>query len=213
MTLHRPAAVLWLAVAACGSSGPAAPAPVEAPRAPGPPAAPASTRAAAPASEPARPGPADPARELLPVDATTLAARLRARPERALLVNVWSTWCEPCVAELPALLAVARRYAPRGLGLVLISADAPSQRGAALAALRARGVTSPGWFKEGPDDAFVRALHPDWSGDLPVTLLLDAERRPRGFWPEPVDEHTLRTPLEALLGAPPSSVTPTGETP
>jgi thiol-disulfide isomerase/thioredoxin len=36
----------------------------------------------------------------------------------AVLLNTWATWCPPCRDELPALEAVARRYADRGLVVV-----------------------------------------------------------------------------------------------
>ena len=29
---------------------------------------------------------------------------------RAVLINFWASWCEPCVAELPSLQAVANQY-------------------------------------------------------------------------------------------------------
>lgn len=165
-------------------------------------------RAAAPPAEPAVTDPAreEPPREPAPasdwidVDAESFARELRARPEPYLLVNVWSTWCEPCVEEMPDVIATARRYRDRGLGLVLIAADAPRNRDSALSFLRERGAPLPSWFKRGPDDPFVRAVHPEWTGALPATFLYDQERRVRHFWPEPVDEAALRGPIEALLG-------------
>lgn len=134
------------------------------------------------------------------VDATSLGPMIRAHPARVLLVNVWSTWCEPCVEEMPAVIATARAHEARGLGLVLIAVDAPANRDAAQTFLRAQGAPRPSWFKVGPDDPFIRALHPDWSGGLPATLLLDEERRVAHFWEEPVTAQMLRGPLESLLG-------------
>ena len=132
--------------------------------------------------------------------ARDLGPALRARPERALLVNVWSTWCEPCVEEMPGLIGTARSYEDRGLGLVLIATDAPASREEAEAFLITQGAPRPSWFKVGPDDPFIRALHPDWSGGLPATLLLDDQRRVAHFWEEPVSADTLREPIESLLG-------------
>ncbi len=134
------------------------------------------------------------------VDAESLAGALREHEAPYLLVNVWSTWCEPCVEEMPAVVATGRRYEARGLGLVLISADAPSQRDAAHAFLAEHGAPMPSYFKTGSDDAFIEALHAEWSGALPATLLLDRARRVVHFWPGPVDEASLRDPIETLLG-------------
>ncbi len=41
------------------------------------------------------------------------------------IVNIWATWCEPCLVEMPSLEAVHRRYAGEGLRIVAVSVDAP----------------------------------------------------------------------------------------
>jgi thiol-disulfide isomerase/thioredoxin len=48
--------------------------------------------------------------------------RLSAFRGRPLLVNLWATWCGPCVVEMPALDALAAREAD-GLKIVTISQD------------------------------------------------------------------------------------------
>ena len=141
-----------------------------------------------------------PAAEWVDVDAESVQHALRSHPSRHLLVNVWSTWCEPCVEEMPDLVRTARRYESRGLGLVLIAAEAPGNRDAAHRFLVAQGAPMPSWFKVGPDDAFIRALHAEWSGGLPATLLLDERRRVVHFWEDPVSAESLQVPIEALLG-------------
>ena len=40
-----------------------------------------------------------------------------------LVLNLWATWCIPCVAELPALDALARRLAPTGAQVLTVSLD------------------------------------------------------------------------------------------
>ncbi|MET0371138.1 MAG: TlpA disulfide reductase family protein [Sphingobium sp.] len=45
---------------------------------------------------------------------------------RPLLVNLWATWCAPCVAEMPTLDAVAATYGPKGLAVLTISQDLES---------------------------------------------------------------------------------------
>lgn len=41
------------------------------------------------------------------------------------LLNVWATWCPPCVRELPALERLHRKLGPEGLKIVAVSVDAP----------------------------------------------------------------------------------------
>jgi cytochrome c biogenesis protein CcmG/thiol:disulfide interchange protein DsbE len=47
-------------------------------------------------------------------------SNLRGKP---VLVNLWATWCPPCIAELPLLDAVVRDYGPRGLVVLGVAGD------------------------------------------------------------------------------------------
>ncbi|MFZ2619429.1 MAG: TlpA disulfide reductase family protein [Alphaproteobacteria bacterium] len=42
---------------------------------------------------------------------------------RVVVLNLWATWCTPCVKEMPALDALANRYAPAGLAVLPVSVD------------------------------------------------------------------------------------------
>lgn len=55
--------------------------------------------------------------------------RLAAFRGRPVLVNLWATWCGPCVVEMPSLDALAgRQSAERGLRVVGISQDSTDGR-------------------------------------------------------------------------------------
>ena len=55
--------------------------------------------------------------------------RLAAFRGRPVLVNLWATWCGPCVVEMPSLDALAGRQTPdRGLRVVAISQDSTDAR-------------------------------------------------------------------------------------
>ena len=53
--------------------------------------------------------------------------------KKLLVVNLWATWCGPCVAELPELVTMNRMYRGRQFQLVTISMDdlGQARRGAA----------------------------------------------------------------------------------
>ena len=89
------------------------------------------------------------------------------------LVNLWATWCAPCVKELPTLDRLAESHAIDGqLGIVAISQDMAPQ-GSVKAFLDKLGVKHIGAFH---DDrmALSAALGVEV---LPTTILYDADGR------------------------------------
>lgn len=51
-------------------------------------------------------------------------ARLRDYRDRALLLNVWATWCPACEREMPSLQKLHEELGPAGLAVVGVSIDA-----------------------------------------------------------------------------------------
>lgn len=89
------------------------------------------------------------------------------------LVNVWATWCGPCVTELPELVTINRMYRGRAFEAVTISMDEPSDEAAALELLKKKHVAAVNYHYTGHDkDALVAALDPEWHGPVPHTLLI-----------------------------------------
>ena len=41
------------------------------------------------------------------------------------LLNIWATWCGPCVVEMPSIQRLHDRFGARGLKIVAVSVDNP----------------------------------------------------------------------------------------
>ncbi|MBT2188710.1 TlpA family protein disulfide reductase [Sphingobium nicotianae] len=96
----------------------------------------------------------------------TLKAIANGKP---ILVNLWATWCAPCVAELPALDKVAAAGAAKGIAVIAVSQD------------QEKSVVQPFWSAHklmtlktwlDPDNAL--GFHYG-TGTLPTTILYDAQ--------------------------------------
>ena len=87
------------------------------------------------------------------------------------LVNLWATWCAPCVKELPTLDKLAALHRVDGqLGVVAISQDDGPQA-SVDAFLKKLNVTDLGAYHD-PKMALSAELGPDTV--LPTTILYDA---------------------------------------
>ncbi len=85
------------------------------------------------------------------------------------IMNVWATWCPPCVRELPALQQLQREFQHKGLKVITVSADADGFA-AALPFLEEMRITLPAYIDR--DGALYRALE---IRGLPTTFILNRQ--------------------------------------
>ncbi|MBV9785960.1 MAG: TlpA family protein disulfide reductase [Acidisphaera sp.] len=121
--------------------------------------------------------PTDPPRPLPPlnlVDADGNAHTLAEFSGRGVVLNLWATWCVPCVAEMPALNTLAGQVGPE-IAVLALSSD----RGGAPtveAFYREHAITNLSvWL-----DLHGDALHALNARGIPTTLIIDKQGRERG---------------------------------
>jgi len=110
---------------------------------------------------------------LEPIDNDTVAQLAKNDTKKLLVVNLWATWCGPCVAELPELVTMNRMYRGRPFRLVTISLDDPARRDEALRVLEENHVSATNYILNTSDrDKFAEALDRAWPGPVPYTLVI-----------------------------------------
>jgi thiol-disulfide isomerase/thioredoxin len=96
------------------------------------------------------------------------------------LLNVWATWCIPCVAEMPDLAAIdaafGKELAIAGVSLDDMIPDARRERVTAF--LDKSRIAFPNLYYTGNPDALGDRLR--FTGEIPITIVYDA--RGRELW-------------------------------
>ncbi|HKQ96692.1 MAG TPA: TlpA disulfide reductase family protein [Candidatus Polarisedimenticolia bacterium] len=149
----------------------------------GAPATPATTPASKPAAA-AKPAPSTPAApvtglQLIPAEGADVLKAVKAPGARAVIVNLWASWCPPCREEFPDIIKVGRELKGRGVRLVLVSGDFDAGHEDALKFLKEHGVDFPTYVRTGSDQEFIDGFAPEWSGILPTTLIYDGTGKMR----------------------------------
>ena len=108
------------------------------------------------------------------IDDEGLKSLLKNDTKKLRLINIWATWCGPCVAEIPDFLNVNRMYRNRDFELITISADKPDKKEKALATLKRLQASSKNYIYDS-DDIYklIELIDPKWQGALPYTLLVE----------------------------------------
>ena len=107
------------------------------------------------------------------LDEAGVARLARNDGDKLLLVNVWASWCGPCVEELSEFVTMNRMYRRRPFRLVTLSLDEPEKKDEALKVLRAKHVAADNYLVTIKGrDKFADLLDKDWTGPLPHTLLI-----------------------------------------
>src|SRR5688572_14860604 len=107
------------------------------------------------------------------LDAAGVAKLARNDTPKLLVVNVWASFCGPCITELPEFVAMNRMYRRRNFEMITISIDEPEQKDAALKILEEQHVSSTNYLARLKSrDELADLLDKQWPGPIPYTLLI-----------------------------------------
>ena len=112
------------------------------------------------------------------------------------LVNLWATWCQPCVQSIPHLNEMAEQYTDRGVAFIGVSVDGTRNQSKLAPFIQSMGVSYP----------IIRDINSELMSELnvsavPTLLIYDSSGEEvyihEGY--RPGDEISIAETIEKLL--------------
>ena len=117
----------------------------------------------------------DPAK-LVPMDREALRQELSISRGRVVLVNLWATWCTPCLREIPDLLTLETELPASDFRLLAISMDDAYSQGWVTEFKAKHFPTLVSFINAELDmDTLVSVIDPVWNETLPTSYIFNRE--------------------------------------
>lgn len=138
---------------------------------------------------------------LVDASAEEIVSKIKSyKGEKPVLVNLWATWCVPCIEEFPHIMEMKKKYGDE-FELIFVSGDFPEAKEEAKTFLRSQDVDFTTYFKVGNDNEFITTLSDTWSGALPFTVIYDKNGNISTEWEGKAELETFETELLKVLKA------------
>jgi peroxiredoxin len=111
---------------------------------------------------------------------------------QVVLVNNWATWCPPCKAEMPTLVAYHNKHAADGFTVIAIEAGDPAEEVGQFA--KRYGMNFPVWLDPGGE-----ALKAFRNGTLPNSYVIDRTGTIRLAWTGEISMEMLEKYVTPLI--------------
>lgn len=99
---------------------------------------------------------------------------LKNNSDKLRLINVWATWCGPCLIEFPEFVTINRMYRQRDFEFISICLDDSTRKPKALKFLQNKQASNKNYlFPADEKYALIEAVDPNWPGALPYTLIVE----------------------------------------
>ena len=113
---------------------------------------------------------------------------------KVLLVNFWATWCPPCVAEMPELQQLQTERQSKGLQIVGIGIDSPTN----IREFSEKHKISYPLLVGGLQGTEVSRSFGNETGGLPFTVLIGADGSVKQAYMGRLDMQKVRADLDSL---------------
>ncbi|MCE9560497.1 MAG: TlpA family protein disulfide reductase [Planctomycetes bacterium] len=124
---------------------------------------------------------------------------INAAKGKVVLVDCWATWCPPCVASFPKLVEKHEKYANKGLAVISVSMDRPTEGAKVIAFLQKHNATFTNLLLKMDEAAQVGLQEKfDYMNAIPHAVLFN--KNGQRVWSGHPLNPELQSHLEAELG-------------
>lgn len=111
------------------------------------------------------------------ISATEFRAILEKERGKVIVLNLWATWCVPCLREVPDLIAVTNELQGAGVTLIGVAIDDPSPGSAQVELFRKKYFPSFRTFaRQGSEiDELASVIDPAWNEVVPTTYIINRQ--------------------------------------
>lgn len=95
------------------------------------------------------------------------------------IINLWATWCAPCIEELPGFEQMKQQYGMEKMKILLLTVDFKSElNSAVLPFVRKKQLKNEVLLLNEEDaQAYINRIDSAWSGSIPATLFIQKGNR------------------------------------
>jgi thiol-disulfide isomerase/thioredoxin len=131
----------------------------------------------------------------------TEVEKIIAESKTPLIINVWATWCKPCIEEIPYFLEEIKDHQKDSLTILLVSLDFKEAFPSGIAVFaKKRKFNAPiVWLDETNADYFCPKIDAKWSGAIPATLFINNKTGYRNFVEAQISHENLKKEIKAIL--------------
>lgn len=126
---------------------------------------------------------------------------IKNNSDKLRFINIWASWCGPCLVEFPDLVDINRMYRNRDFEFITISTDKSGQKDKVLRLLKKFEASNQNYIYSG-DNIYnlIEAVDPDWQGALPYSMLIAPGGKIIYKLQGPVEPFTLKKKIVNYLG-------------
>lgn len=113
-----------------------------------------------------------------------LESRINNGKDTTYIVNLWATWCAPCIEELPYFEKINDIYKSEKIKIILWSLDFKSKLETDVKSFVGKNNIKSEVFvvNEKSQQDFIDKISEKWSGAIPATLVLQPSTKRRDFF-------------------------------